>query len=158
MVQKYIAAILVFTVLGLTPPAFAGDFVNSKLLPKRFPASNLTSSALANPQIVPSRTTFGNLAGSVALAPPQSGGASQAKSGGLTTKGKVFTIVGIGLMAEGALSGAYGAAILSDPCAGYRSGSCTSNYNTVRATYFGICAASVVVGAIFLIKGLHSRE
>ena len=65
MVQKYVAALVVLLMFAMTTPAFAGDLVNPKLLPPAF-----------------SRTSFGQLAGSVAFAPPQAGqGQSTPQSG-----------------------------------------------------------------------------
>ena len=153
-----IAVLLAVMLFGATPPAFAGDYVNQNLLAKvRF--SNLASPALASSKVLPSRVTFGSMTG-LAMAPPQSGQnptpPAKSTSGGLTTKGKVFTWVGIGLIGSGVAEAAYGAAVLKDPCSGRRS--CTSNYSTVRGTWLGMCGASVVVGAILLVKGLRSKQ
>jgi hypothetical protein len=163
VVQKYIAAVVVLVLLSLNAPAFAGEFVNRNLPSNRVPLFSLAPTTAVDSSVLIPRAALGNL-GVFAVAPPQSGQgqtpASKPKTGALTTKGRVFKWVGIGLMAEGAFSGLYGAAVLSDPCSGMsgRYVSCTSNYTTVRATWFGICAASVVTGAILLVKGLHSRE
>ena len=128
MVQKYIAVLLVLTTLGLTSPCLAGDFAN--LTP-------LLQTRLAN--LTPPRATLGSLTGGLAFAPPQSGQPSQpgqpqaqaapSGSGGMSTKGKVFTWVGVGLIAEGGFDAAYGAAILKDPCSGVSGPyvTCTSN-------------------------------
>jgi hypothetical protein len=77
----------------------------------------------------------------------------------MSTKGKVFTWVGVGLIAEGGFDAAYGAAILKDPCSGVSGPyvTCTSNYSTVRGVWLGASAAVAAIGVIFLIKGLHSR-
>jgi hypothetical protein len=78
----------------------------------------------------------------------------------LTTKGKIFTWVGVGLIAEAGFDAAYGAAILKDPCKGLSGPyvTCTSNFSTVRDVYFGLAAGVAAIGVIFLIKGLHSRQ
>ncbi len=163
MVQKYIAVLCAVLLFGATTPAFAGDYVNHNLLAK-VRLSNVAFPALASSNVLPSKATFGSMAGSlaIAMAPPQSGQgqAQQAKprSGELTTKGKVLKWVGIGLIAEGAFDAAYGAAILKDPCSGYSSGRCTSNYSTVRGTWLGASAGVAVVGVILLVKGLHSKQ
>ncbi|MCL4488911.1 MAG: hypothetical protein M1570_12375 [Chloroflexi bacterium] len=167
MVQKYIAVLLVLMLTGLTTPAFAQDFVNHNLLPKRFSVSTLASSGLASSKAVPTRAALGKLG--VAWAPPQAGQgqgqATKSNSGGLTTKGKVLTWVGVGLLAESGFNAAYGAAILKDPCGGVKSVSvpgysysCTSNYSTVRGIWFGASAAVAVTGVILLVKGLHNRQ
>src|ERR1017187_6955757 len=110
MVQKYIAALLVFTILGFVTPCMAGDFTNS---------TPLLQTHLVNPKLIPQRASLGNLAGGLAFAPPQTPLAQPAPShkGELTTGGKVMKWVGIGLMIEGAGTAAYGATV-SDPCKG----------------------------------------
>lgn len=161
MVQKYIAVIVVILLVGATSPAFAGEFVNQSLIAK-VRLANLPSPVLPSAKMVSPRVTLSNMAGTVAMAPPQSGQgpAPEKKSGSgeLTTKGKVFKWVGIGLIAEGGFDAAYGAAILKDPCSDFKGFSCTSNYSTVRGAWLGASAGVAIVGVIFLIKGLHSRQ
>jgi hypothetical protein len=143
MVQKYIAAILVLTLLGLATPAMAGDLVNPNLIPKR--------------------PTYAGLAPGLAFSPQQTspsapGTPAKSGSGELTTAGKVMKWVGIGLIASGGAETIY-AATIKDPCAGISGPyvSCTSNYSTVRAVYYGSGGASIGVGAILLIVGLHKK-
>src|ERR1017187_2264642 len=83
MVQKYIAALLVFTILGFVTPCMAGDFTNS---------TPLLQTHLVNPKLIPQRASLGNLAGGLAFAPPQTPLAQPAPShkGELTTGGKVM--------------------------------------------------------------------
>jgi hypothetical protein len=152
MVQKYIAALLVLTVLGFVTPCMAGDFTNS---------TPLTQTHLINLNSINHRAALGNLAGGLAFAPPQTPQAQKAapaKTGELTTGGKIMKWVGIGLMAEGAGVVAYGATI-KDPCSAYGPGYiCTSNYTTVRATSFAAGGASIGIGAVLLIIGLHKKN
>ena len=108
MVQKYIALILVLTLSGLAAaPAFAGDYTNTKLLPHRILTAGSTSQALATSTAVPSRTTFSQMAGTLAFAPPQASQAQPAKPAASTrhwTKGgKIMTIIGLSCVAAGGI-------------------------------------------------------
>jgi hypothetical protein len=136
--------------LGFVTPCMAGDFSNS---------APMAQTHLVNPKFIPQRGAYSNLAGALAFAPPQTpqAQAAPASTGELSTGGKIMKWVGIGLMAEGAGLATYGA-VLSDPCKGFSSGICTSNYSTVRGTYLGAGGASIVIGAILLIKGLHKKN
>jgi hypothetical protein len=103
MVQKYIAVFLVLMLSGLAAPAFAGDFVNMKLIPQSFPL------ALASPAAIPPATGPSAIAGTLAYAMPQSSQGqpaqpSQAKP--VSTRhwskaGKIMTVIGIGLAGAG---------------------------------------------------------
>ena len=152
MVQKYIAALLVLTMLGLATPCLAADFAN--------PAP-LLQAHLVNPKFIPQRASFGSLAGSLAFAPPQSpqGQALKPSSRSLTTAGKVMKWIGIGLMISGGAEAGYGA-IVKDPCSGLSGPylTCTSNYTTVRTVYFAAGGASVGIGAVLLLVGLRKKE
>lgn len=151
MVRNYIALITIVALLGFCLPVMAGDLVSPNLLPNSSMAVRHNIPATIGAFSMPEGTPQAGQAPSTTPAPASS------SSGELTTKGKVLKWVGIGLMAEGALDGVYGVAILSDPCKDFPSGTCTSNYSTVRGAYLGACAGVVAVGAILLVKGLHSK-
>ncbi len=99
MVQKCIAVLLVLMLSGLAAPAFAGDFVNMKLVAQSLPLS------LLSPAAIPPSAVGGTLA----YAMPQSSQAqstqpSQAKPASTrhwSKAGKIMTVVGIGLAGAG---------------------------------------------------------
>lgn len=102
MVQKYIAALLVLTMLGLTSPCLAGDLASPKPLPQ--------SRHLVNPKFIPQRATFSRVAGSLAFAPPESGQGQTGKSStaasgqaGMTKGGKIVTGIGLAMVGTGAV-------------------------------------------------------
>jgi hypothetical protein len=157
MVQKYIAVFLVVMLPGLATPAFAGDYMNTKLLPQRFPLVLEISTAQ------PPGTTFSEMPGTLAFAPQQSSQdqaqpaqPAQPNSGQWTSGGKKWG--GIALMIGGGALLARGAAI-TDPCTGFSGPDvlCTSNYQTVRATSFAIGGVAVAVGAV-LFSLRHHRK
>jgi len=169
VVQKYIALILALMLSGLTAaPAFAGDYMNLKLLPHRIPFAESASSALASSAALPPRTTFSEMAGALAFAPPQTGQGQPAQPAPpappaqpakkeLTTKGKIMKWVGIGLMASGGIDIAAGAAVSgSSSCNG--NSYCTTVNSVSKGIYYGSGGACIGVGAILLIFGLRNRE
>jgi hypothetical protein len=140
MLKKCISISLVIAFLGTALPAFAGDMVDPKVLPAK-----------------PAR--FGLLHGSIAFAPPRTGEQTpnqppQSQQKHLTTTGKILKWVGIGLMGEGALTMGLGAATASSECNGLGA-SCTG---TLKNVYYGIGGASIGVGAVLLVIGLHKKE
>jgi hypothetical protein len=162
MVQKYISMCLVLLLVGLTTPAFAGDYVNARLLPQKLPLPALAT-------LPPPASMESNLAlhSGLALATPQSGQtqldpnqATGARSGNgeLTGKGVAFKWLGVGLMVGGGALIARGATI-SNPCNGYGPGVlCTSNYAQVRAVSIGLGAALAGTGALLFARHNHYRE
>ncbi len=144
--RKYIAALLALTISSVASPAFAGDFVNTKLLERRFPSS------LGIRPATPLKTSFGGLA----FAMPQPGQASeqpaqavkQAKADSLKRTSGAKKWGGAALMILGGAMIARGAA-LQYPCKGFsgRNFICTSNYQTVRTSSLGVGAGSFVSGA-----------
>jgi hypothetical protein len=90
---------------------------------------------------------------------PQTPQATPAKSskGELTTAGKVMKWVGIGLIGEGALTMGLGAATASSDCSanGLGGTNCTSD---LKAVYYGMGGASIGVGVVLLLVGLHKRQ
>ena len=158
MVQKYIAVLLVLTTLGITSPCMAGDFANLRPLMQ----TRLVS-------LTPHRATLGSMAGGLAFAPPQSGQSGQpqaqaarSNSGELTTGGKVMKWIGIGLIASGVAEAALGALAFKDDkvCAGSGSYSycATTDNSSVRKFYYAGGGASVGIGAILLLVGLHKKQ
>ena len=162
MVQKYIAVFLVFMLSSMAAaPAFAGDYTNTKLLPHRLPLSVSASAALATSAAIPARTTFSEMAGTLAFAPQQPGQpqpqATSPSKGELTTAGKVMKWVGIALMAGGAADVAAGAVVSnSNSCAG--SSNCLDLGSIARPVYYASGGVSIGIGAVLLIVGLHKRE
>ncbi|MSV29103.1 MAG: hypothetical protein EXQ52_10235 [Bryobacterales bacterium] len=69
--RKYIAALLALTISSVASQAFAGDFVNTKLLERGSPLS------LGVLPASPLRTSFGGMAGGLAFAMPQPGQGSE---------------------------------------------------------------------------------
>lgn len=149
MVQRYIAALLILTLLVLATPVWAGDYVNPKFLPPK--------------------ATYSRLARNFALAMPQSGQqsppagqAQQSQPGSkrsLTTTGKVLKWVGIGLMAEGALTIGLGEAVYKgNGCAASYSGSCGLDNSDARNIYRGVGGASIGTGLVLLLVGLSKKQ
>jgi len=140
MIQKCIALFLVTTMFGMTLPAFAGEPVDPKLLP-------------------PDPARFSLAPRGIVFAPPQSGQQPasqppQSQPKHLTTTGRVLKWVGVGLMGEGALTMGLGVAAASTDCYFWDT-SCTS---TVKGVYYGMGGASIGVGAVLLLVGLHKKE
>ena len=155
MVQRYIAALLVLTMMGLATPCLAADFANP---------TPLLQTHLVNPKFIPQRASFGSLAGSLAFAPPQTAQGQPTKSSNrsLTTAGKVMKWIGIGLMISGAAEVAVGAAAFKNDkvCAGSGSYSyCAStDYSGVRNAYYVSGGASIGIGAVLLLVGLRKKD
>lgn len=159
MVQRYVSMCLVLLLVGLTTPAFAGDYVNMHLLPQKLPLP-----ALATPSPLGSMESSLALHSGVALALPQSGQtqtqpsqatAARSGNGELTGKGVAFKWMGVLLMGGGGALIARGATI-SDPCHGIPG--CISNYTTVRAASIGLGAALAGTGAFLFARHNHYRE
>jgi hypothetical protein len=146
LVQKSIAGFLVATVLGTVSPVFAGDEPDPKfLLPK--PAS------------------FGLLHNYLPYAPQQSGQQQppsqppQSQKKQLTTAGKVLKWVGVGLMAEGGLDFAVGAADANTTvCTSITNNNFCISGSTVRDVWFGLGGVTAGVGAILFFVGIHKTE
>jgi len=151
MVQKWIAVFLVPMLFGMTAPAFAGDYTNTKLFPGRFPLVLESSAAL------PPGTTLSGMHGALAsdmpqpspdqAKPTQSPQPPTSRSGQSTSSGLKWG--GIALMIGGGALVARGATI-TDPCSGFSGPGilCTSNYQAVRASSVVIGGAALVVGAV----------
>jgi hypothetical protein len=155
MLQKYIAVLLVVMLSGLTAPAFAGDFVNMKLIPQSFPM------ALANPAPPQPAPTLGATAGTLALALPQAGGSqmqpappARPNSGHMTTGGKIMTGIGVAFIGVGAVNVGYGA-FAKDPCAGVSG--CVSNASTARPVDIGVGSALILTGTALIAVARHHR-
>jgi len=144
MIQKLIAVCLASILVGMASPLFAGELVDLKFVP--------------NDPGAYSRT--GWLHTGIAFAPPQtapqqqpSQPANQPKH--LTTTGKILKWVGVGLMGEGALTVGLGAAVgAAGECGGTYQVSC----GTAKGVYYGIGGASIGVGLVLFLVGIHKKQ
>ena len=170
MVQRYIAALLILMLLGVVTPAYAEEYVNPRLLPRRTQPLSTAPATLASTRFRPSGATYSRAAGRFALALPQSGQESPPQSGepqpaqqsskrSLTTAGKVLKWVGIGLMAEGGLTIGVGEAVYKgNGCASGYGNSCILDNSDLRNVYRGIGGASIGVGIVLMLVGLSKKE
>jgi hypothetical protein len=123
----------------------------------------LSSSRLLEPAGLSLSVRSSPLSSKFAFAPQSSatspGASSAPHTGDLSTKGKVFKWVGVGLMAVGGANIIRGA-ILSNPCNQFQGPGvfCSSNYSEVRAASFGFGGAAAGAGLfMYLIHG-HYRN
>ena len=153
MVQKSTSIILVLLLIACTSPAFGGDYVNTNLHVRLFPAAAQASSAPARAPLMPG----------LAFGLPQAGqtavGSSQpqikpAKSRKWSMQGKVLTGIGIGLMTAG-----FAGEITYRTSTGT---SCTSNAVACKSgpgsalNVFGL--VTMGIGAGVMIVGLTRRN
>lgn len=129
----------------MVSPVFAGDEPEPKfLLPK--PAS------------------FGLLHNYMPYAPQQSGQQQpgptpQNQKKQLTTAGKVLKWVGVGLMAEGGLDFAVGAADANTTvCTSTTNNTSCISGSTIRDVWFGLGGVTAGVGALLFFIGIHKTE
>jgi hypothetical protein len=139
MVQKCIAVFLVLMLSGLAAPAFAADYMNTKLIPKTFPLAMASSSAFALPQSSQPQ------AQPTQPAQPTTPNSGVSTSGGMKWGGIVLMIGGAGLVARGAS--------ITDPCSAYSGPGvlCTSNYQEVRAASLALGGAALVAGVVLFL-------
>ena len=170
MAQRCIATLLVLTMLGSISPAMAGDFVNRKLIqPSAATFNQLTgglafgtrlNESTASGLLIP-RTTVSQIRGAVAMAPPQNPQPSQApaqdQGSELTTAGKVMKWVGVGLMADGGLDVALGAAVYGNSsCSG--SSYCVDFNDATQKVMYGIGIAQIGAGLVLFLVGRTKKR
>jgi hypothetical protein len=151
VVQKYFAVFLVFLLSSLAAvPAFAGDYTNTKLLPHRLPLS--ASAALASSAAIPGRTTFNEMAGTLAFAPQQPGQAQStppAPARHWSRAGKIMTVIGAGLAVAGGI-------MMTKQNTTISSTSTTETQIDWKATGAGFIAGGAILAVVGLTR--HSTD
>ncbi len=144
MRSKALATCAVAALLGLVSPVFAADQPDPNfVLPKLHTVGPMHNYVL-----------FAPLPPGQQAAPAAPAAQNQRKQ--LTTAGKVLKWVGVGLMAEGGLDFALGAAASNTVCTNYNF-SCVGS-STVRDVYFGLGGVAAGVGAALFFVGIHKTQ